>query len=401
MTDQVSYALANFVGSFLLARFLPPFDYGVFSVVNAIYLLLGTIHLSLLIEPMLVFGAAKDPAALQPYARMLVRLHLVLTGATSLALVAVGMLFVVWGSPAFGHVQIALALVLPALLLLILLRRMAYLWGDEMKAAIGGLIYLALSTSLLVWAYNLNRLSVVVVFWIMGGVSLLVALGLWNWFRLTKESVGAADPVWREHWQFGRWALPANLLAWLPWNLPLVLLSVLASVEASAALRAIINLIMPIQQLNAAINTAIVPVFSRQKQAPHFQHTVRSTLVALVVGVVLYWIGLGLLNRPIVDYAYAGRFVEHSKLLWLVGALPVILAFIVVSSSVLRASERVKEVFIAYLVGGLSVVSLGLALVWQFKLLGAALAMLLSHALIALILQRYAHSSLNAKGGLA
>jgi len=57
--DQALFSGANFLVNILLARWLPPEDYGAFAVALSIYYLLLNLHTAVLTEPMMVFGAGK------------------------------------------------------------------------------------------------------------------------------------------------------------------------------------------------------------------------------------------------------------------------------------------------------------------------------------------------------
>ena len=59
VTDQALFSGANFLVNVLLARRLAPEEYGAYSLAYAWFLLCAALHQSLLIEPMMIFGAGK------------------------------------------------------------------------------------------------------------------------------------------------------------------------------------------------------------------------------------------------------------------------------------------------------------------------------------------------------
>src|SRR5690606_1122278 len=73
--DQGLFAGSNFVVNVLLARWLTPEAYGAYTVAFTFFLLLGTFHGGLLIEPMLVFGSGRFEARLRRYLRVLLSGH--------------------------------------------------------------------------------------------------------------------------------------------------------------------------------------------------------------------------------------------------------------------------------------------------------------------------------------
>src|SRR5437667_12256097 len=65
--DQGLFAASNFFVNVLMARWLPPSQYGVFSVAFSLFLVLGTFHTAFLIEPMMVFGSSKYRVSFPDY----------------------------------------------------------------------------------------------------------------------------------------------------------------------------------------------------------------------------------------------------------------------------------------------------------------------------------------------
>src|SRR5690349_6833146 len=57
--DQALFAGSNFIMNIMLVQWLSEHAYGAFSVAFAIFLLIGTLHTSLLTEPMVVFGSGR------------------------------------------------------------------------------------------------------------------------------------------------------------------------------------------------------------------------------------------------------------------------------------------------------------------------------------------------------
>ena len=59
LLDQGLFSGANFLVNILLARWLPPEEYGAFAVAMSVFYLLAGFHTAVLTEPMMVFGAGK------------------------------------------------------------------------------------------------------------------------------------------------------------------------------------------------------------------------------------------------------------------------------------------------------------------------------------------------------
>ena len=65
--DQALFALSNLLVNVLLARWLPPAEYGAFVTAYTVLLLVSVAHSAFLAEPMLVFGSDKYAASFSHY----------------------------------------------------------------------------------------------------------------------------------------------------------------------------------------------------------------------------------------------------------------------------------------------------------------------------------------------
>src|SRR5438552_11552208 len=86
VTDQALFAGSNFILNIVLARWLTPDGYGAFGVAFAVFLLLGTLHTSLLTEPMIVFGAGRFRDRAAQYLGLLLYGHMIFALPCSLLL---------------------------------------------------------------------------------------------------------------------------------------------------------------------------------------------------------------------------------------------------------------------------------------------------------------------------
>ena len=80
--DQALFAGSSFSINILLARWLPPVQYGAFALAFFLFLLLGALHTAVLTEPMLVFGASVYRGRVRAYLGRHVMLHALVSAAT-------------------------------------------------------------------------------------------------------------------------------------------------------------------------------------------------------------------------------------------------------------------------------------------------------------------------------
>lgn len=366
LLDQVSFAVANFGLNILLARNLSVAEYGMFSLVFSIYVLITTIHTALISEPMLVFGASRYSRELEKYLAILLRLQWIISIGIAIMLLMVAVITLLIGQISLGYNLLALAIALPTILGLISLRRATYLRNQQHLAGLTGVMYMLLLISGTLLATHIQSWHA---FLIMGLASLcgMLLLGKGLWLNIPTPTPIMTKQVWGEHWSYGRWSLPANLLSWVPWNFPYITLAAFSSVENTAYLRSYMNLVLPVLQLIAAMNTAIVPVLGRRRHDPNFRAFLTRMLLWVAMPSGMYWLLIGIGHTGIVGWLYSGRFIEFSNLLWILTLLPLIEGQVVVLNSRLRALEQSNLVFFVYLLGSVVTVltSIWFAQVWN------------------------------------
>jgi O-antigen/teichoic acid export membrane protein len=376
------FATSNFILSILLARWLTPQEYGAFGLAFAVFLFVGSMQQATLIEPMLVFGPGRYKERLPEYLGALVYGHLGFSGLGSIALLLAGLGFSLWGSRALSDALVALALAGPFILLLWLMRRACYVRLEPRLAASGGAWYMALMVAGAFVLYWVGWLSTATALGVMGISSLMVSI--WLMVRLhvelppLRKGTLTRDAL-EHHWKYGRWSVANKALAWVPHNIFYILLPIWGGLAAGASFRALMNLLMPVLQANAALAVLLLPVFVGARERSAFAAQVRLALIPFVSASALYWVLLGIFHDPIVTLAYGGRYAEYASLLWLLGLVPLVASVKEVVSQSLRALERPDWLFFAFMLSAVVTATVGVWCVYQWGLIGAGAGLVLSH----------------------
>lgn len=393
VADQGLFAAASALVNILLARWLAPVEYGAFAVAYSVFLFIGAGHTALFTEPMLVFGADKYAQHLSGYMRVLLRGHWLLTGTGSLLLLLAGAVCWLNGATLIAQSAFGLALAAPFTLLLWLMRRAAYARLQPQFATAASALYLLLIMTGLFALSSYQQISVLAVLLCMGVASAVAGLWLvWRLCAATSFAEGvAARPAQRavllSHWQYGRWALATSILMWVPLNFYFIVLSGWVNLEASATLKALTNLVLPLLQANAALAALLLsPLVQRARNTVAFKRLVRSALLLFCAGAMLYALILITLGRPLVHLLYGGRYDGAASLLWLLALLPVFDGLAVVLASALRSLERPQLVFRANLCAAACVLTVGVWATSRWGLAGAAAGMLLADLLAVALL---------------
>jgi O-antigen/teichoic acid export membrane protein len=317
--DQGLISGSNFLIGVLLARWLEPEQFGAYALAFSAFLLISVVYQALVLEPQSVFATSTYRHEPRQYMGSLLRLHGVLASALFLAFATAAVL--THGRHPGGSLPGALAgivLATPWILLLWLSRRMCYAKQTPHVATSGAVIYSVIMLCGLLALLRLRLLTPATVFTLMGVASLVTSLVLLVVLRpslLAGSSATRLSEVSRQHWSYGRWALAAYVMAWVPGNLYYLLLGRLSGMADVGALRALLNLALPVGQTYAALSMLFLPFLSRVRsengscamKGPAIKITVLFAGIA-----VAYWTILITFSQPIVRWLYAGRYVSQS-----------------------------------------------------------------------------------------
>ena len=387
--DQGLVSLSNFTLNILLARWLSPTEYGAFGVTYTIFLLFGTFHSALLNEPMLVFGPGKYKDKIKAYVQVLLYGHWIFG-------VIVGTLFFLSyiTTSCFTNSRLApaffgLSISSPFVLFQWLMRRACYINLQPQLAAISGAGYMVL---IFLGAVSLNHfewLDPASTLLLMGIASLLS--GLWLLYKLgmhlkINNDTQLRRDVFCDHWRYGRWSLGTAGLAWIPSNVFMIFLPIWWGLEASAAYKALLNLILPMVNVTTALGTILLPVLVDKKGSPAFNHLVIFMSVFFVLGATIYWLLLGLFGGPIIHFIYLGNYSEFIGLLWLTGIIPIMGALVTISGAALLALELPNKVFYAFIASSGVTLTIGLLLVLAWGVRGAMYGWLIAYIVTASIM---------------
>ncbi len=376
--DQGLFAGGNFVANIMLARALPPTEYGAFALAFSTLLLVASFHTALITEPMMVYGAGKYAPHLGKYLQTLIPIHFLLTLPVGVLLAGIGYLTGTFYGACVQQTFLGMAAATPFILLLWLVRRAFYARLQPAWAAVGGGLYLLFLPSCIYALRGTRGLSAATGLFCMAVASLVVSgllLVPLNAFKPSVHTTPTVSMVAADHWRYGRWAIATAALGWLPSNIYFVLLPAWIGLEQAGALKAMNNLAMPVLLGISGLSLLCLPILSRQfalggKQA--MNKTIWLSLGLFFLPSVLYLSLLWGLRGAIFQLLYKGKYHELAGWpLVLVGLLPFGQAITVIFGNALRALQRPDHVFWSSAAGIAATLLLGLPLAWRHGVGGA------------------------------
>jgi O-antigen/teichoic acid export membrane protein len=379
--DQGVFAISNFLLNLLLARWLSPREYGAFTVAYSVFLLCVAFHDALLTEPMMVFAAGRFRSHLPVYLSRLLLPHgmFVLLSSTAILVFSLLLSILVDGLPLSALLTVTIAN--PLILTFWLFRRMAFVHPGPQIAAQLAPVYL---TALLmgIVAFNQVRLlSPATAFVTVSFASICMVALLTRRLniRLRPDTRNTYE-ILNAHWTYGRWALTTSVLSWVPSNLFFLLLPVWAGLEASGALRAFLNVIMPLMHMFTALGSVLLVMFVKLRTRSDFTLITCRIFTVFFVTSIVYWFLLYNFGSPVIDWLYQQKYTSYGSLLWVVGLLPLATAATSVFGNALRALEKPRTLSISYVCSTVVTLTVGIWLVANWGIVGAAVGWVIAYA---------------------
>jgi O-antigen/teichoic acid export membrane protein len=386
--DQGLFAGSNFVMSILLARWLGPDQYGSYAVAFAVFVFILVVHQALLLEPMLVFGSSDYRNCMRGYLKALLVLHFGMTLAIVIGLsVLAGFAFKTGQANGLPGALLGVAFAAPSILLLWIVKRVFYIKLSPAPSAAAAFLYCALTMGGLALVYKHNLLSPLSAFLLMGLGSLVTSGVLLAYLRLrlsSSEDAPDLAAIWRRHWRYGRWALGANFMMWIPLNVFYPLLSSFSGMAQAGELKALMNFASPVNQTAAAISPLLLPHAARtlREKGDEGVSTVLIQQTFLSISyTVPYWIVLLLFKAPAFRLLYSGRYTEVAYLLPIIALACLFSSAFFGPANALRILNSPGLVFAAVSVSSCVALAVGVPISLVLGVKGAVWSMALSEAL--------------------
>lgn len=385
--DNAMFAATNFLVAVAVARHVSLDEYGTYALAQSIVLFISTFHTAFLTEPVLVFGSERYRNKIEAYILAAIAIHVVMfvviescLAITIVALSRMGMLM-------WAHAVSMAAVGSPLILLGWFLRKACYVKKAPEIACTSGLIYVAV-VGPCIWILTMTgTMNGFRAFLVMGVAA--IPAGLWILFRLhvpfrLPHPRSFLAGLTRQHYSYGRWALGAGAMRWVPFNLPLIALASSASAAQSGALRALMTVLMPPVQFFQAVNTMLIPFCAGRSRAKVAQLVTAAggsqTLVAIAYSVLMWFF-----SHPLLHSLYGGKYDLYAPYLPPLSLLLLGEALAGATSSALRALELPKNVFAGCFAGAL-LTGIGIICLRSFEMREAVWLIVVVYAVTAAML---------------
>jgi len=363
--DQGFYSGANYLLSILLARWISAEAYGAFAAVYSIFLLVATIQVALIAEPMSIFGADRYRDDVVGYLNYLLRVQWIGSCVLVFVFVLVALLF--FQDRLFQENLMSMALAMPFILFYWYLRRALYLKAQSKLAMISSFAYLFFLIFQILCLQMVDHLSFFTAYVSMATSSLFASFFILKILDIRFWGYGGLQAnlkpgiIHAELWSFGKWLMFAYLANWLTVVSYPLFIAVYIDVEIAGAFRSVQNLFLPFQQFLAAITLLVLPRLAEQR-ADHEDVWlfVTTRRMAWVVGIaaLFYCAGVTAFRDMIMRFLYANEvyssfsgLVPYLALATLIGAVHIVLGLalrVVRQTNIILWSKGIAALFFLF-----------------------------------------------------
>jgi O-antigen/teichoic acid export membrane protein len=387
VADQGFTLGGMFLLNVTLARTQTKEEYGIFALSYSIFTFLSGLQNAAILEAYTIHGSGRYHEQFDAYARLLRSANARLCiGLTATLAAAWGVLH--WAKPQLAsQTMLAMALTCGILLMASFVRRTFYIRRRPDLAARFSATFFFACTLLLFIFLRIRPLNGFYAFviaasaWCIAG---LVVAGKWH-SGATEKSFEEIEPqYWAEHWKYSRWVFVTALVFQLTGQAYYWLAAALLSMKDVGELRAMYNLVTPVDQIFAAMILLILPMmsfrFASRRMAGLTPLWMTHCLFTLLV-TSGYAVFMNVFGKRLLHLLYGGKFDDLASCLGILALLPVVMGVGNTVNAALKASEKPQAVFAAYIASGAATFVLGLPLILHFGMRGAVYGMLASSAI--------------------
>jgi O-antigen/teichoic acid export membrane protein len=193
-----------------------------------------------------------------------------------------------------------------------------------------------------------------------------------------------------KHWIYGKWVVGSSFVHWAGTAGYVPLIGSLVGFSDAGALRAIQNLILPLQQILAGLANLWLPL-NAKLLIEQGKDSLKTNLHKMIIGTltfsVVYLIIIVSFSKPIITLLYGpGRYDQFEWLNWYLAAFAIIAVIGQSFSLALKVLQRPDSVFYSQAGTAVITATVGSFLVWTLGLEGAAIGLNLSALIGTLIL---------------
>ena len=385
VADQALSVGGMFLVTIALARTQTKEAYGIFTLSYTLLTFLTGLHNAAILETFTIYGSGRYVDRYPEYSGLLWRANAALLLGLTVVLLVLWRVLLWAGDPGLvSRSFLGMSLSFGVLLTASFARRTFYIRRKPELAARFSLIFF-LACVFLLWLFlRIGRLDGFYAFvipgcaWVLAGIVLMAELPTRN----RGQAFTASEPdYWIQHWKYSRWVFVTALIFQFTTQGYYWLAAGFLSIKDVANLRAMYNVVTPVDQVFVATAMLVLPIMSARYSTRHLPGLLnvwkRYALVSFLVTASFAAL-VRIFGRPILHLFYGGRFDDTATLVGTFALFPVVMCIGNSVNAALKAMEKPNIVFWAYVASGSATILIGLPLLIYFGLRGAVYGIIAS-----------------------
>ena len=380
LVDQGLFSASNLLISVLLGRWLSEEQYGAFSISFSIFLILSSVQVGLIFDPMVIYGPTRYKSNIIGYLQKLIYYQLILTSMVSLVLIVVAQYFE-------SHLRnsfVSIAICLPFILLYWFFRQACYMQLKPEIAARSSIIYSIIIILGLFFEKNFDMLSASNGYILMGFASIISSLTTASSLKMLKiiPAQDADRAIIFTHWNYGKWLVVSNVAVALSSFIYAPILGIISGLSDAAIFKSLQNFIQPIQQLMVVINLLVLPKLSSYRTEnikPSFINELKQLFKTYLIVVSGYFILLTPFSALLLQLTYKNTLYSGFAYLIPIWGIATIISILPRTLGTLfRVYEKSDYILWAKGISVIFLLTFGMLLIKFYNLEGAVISILIS-----------------------
>lgn len=382
--DQFLSVFITFSINILLARYDQKENYGYFVLSYSLFTFLLGIYNSLILDAYTVFGSGKFNKSFKTYSLLMFKKQLYFS-----VLITAFIFTIISYLTFFTKIKINLSLwgltfALSFLFLSQFIRRTFYIQGNIRKALIVTsivFITVVLGEIVLLKINLFNGLTAFILLgigWLIGTIYFIRKEN----YSIIKENFKNIYPTYiREHWNYSSWIILTAFVFQLTNQGYYWLASGLLAVDQVGNLKAVQNIISPVDQLFISLSLLTLPLLAKTyivNMVKEYNLLLKKILFMSIFMSSLYAVFLWFFGPFIIHLLYKGKYDSVFFIIYPLSIIPIIMGIGNVFNDALKARQITKSVFIAYVISGIVTLTLGIFFIKFYGLLGITYGMIAS-----------------------
>lgn len=382
LADQALVSGVNFLTGIMLARFLGPEKFGLYTLAWMVVLFFYNLQFVLIISPMTTIGPQHTATKVSAYYSSVLLQQVIFACITSV-LIFVGGYFLGISSSQMtkiSHLSIHLAVAAFFFQFQMFLRFYFFSREQPIVAFIIDLVSYLGQVILLYWFLQTQRLEdTKMILWIVSGTSLLaILIGIPFLGKLSLETKTFFFALAR-NWTYSKWLFLSTLFQWVSGNSFIVAAGTILGTTAVGALKASQNVVGITHIILQGLNSIVPSQASKHLVSSgkfQMETYLKKTFLYGSALAVIILVPIGLFPKFFLRIFYGSNFVEYGWVIQWYVIIYVLMFLALPFRYGLRTLETTKPIFIGYVLSGLSGLILSSPMVRRFGLLGVMIGLI-------------------------